>query len=78
MALASYRRPLYKSGNTRFSSFLTTVLTLLVVTVGLGNVCRFPYMMGTCGGNAFLLRPVTSMCLVGVPVLMCKLALAMA
>tara|TARA_R110001599_G_scaffold353861_1_gene600691 strand:+ start:25498 stop:26820 length:1323 start_codon:yes stop_codon:yes gene_type:complete len=64
--------------NTRFSSFLTTVLTLLGVAVGLGNVWRFPYMMGTYGGSAFLLLFVAFMCLVGIPALMCELALARA
>jgi NSS family neurotransmitter:Na+ symporter len=61
-----------------FSSFLTTVLTLLGVAVGLGNVWRFPYMMGTYGGSAFLLLFVLLMCIVGIPALMCELALARA
>lgn len=38
-----------------FSSRLTTVLTMIGVAVGLGNVWRFPYMMGANGGSAFLL-----------------------
>ena len=38
-----------------FSSRLTTVLTMTGVAVGLGNVWRFPYMMGRYGGSAFLL-----------------------
>lgn len=38
-----------------FSSRLTTVLTMIGVAVGLGNVWRFPYMMGQYGGSAFLL-----------------------
>ncbi|MCB1675496.1 MAG: hypothetical protein KDI01_04360, partial [Halioglobus sp.] len=62
----------------RFSSFLTTVLTLLGVAVGLGNVWRFPYMMGTYGGSAFLLLFVVLMCVVAIPALMCELALARA
>ena len=61
-----------------FSSFLTTVLTLLGVAVGLGNVWRFPYMMGTYGGSAFLLLFVVLMCVVAIPALMCELALARA
>lgn len=64
--------------NPTFSSFLTTVLTLLGVAVGLGNVWRFPYMMGTYGGSAFLLLFVAMMCLVAIPALMCELALARA
>jgi NSS family neurotransmitter:Na+ symporter len=66
------------TGNTTFSSFLTTVLTLLGVAVGLGNVWRFPYMMGSYGGSAFLLLFVLLMCIIGIPALMCELALARA
>jgi len=65
-------------GNATFSSFMTTVLTLLGVAVGLGNVWRFPYMMGSYGGSAFLLLFVLLMVIVGVPALMCELALARA
>ncbi|MFT6956986.1 MAG: NSS family neurotransmitter:Na+ symporter [Halieaceae bacterium] len=71
--------PMQSSAQTpTFSSFLTTVLTLLGVAVGLGNVWRFPYMMGIYGGSAFLLLFVVLMCLVGIPALMCELALARA
>ena len=38
----------------RFSSRLTTVLTMAGIAIGLGNVWRFPYMMGQHGGSAFL------------------------
>jgi len=67
-----------EADNPTFSSFLTTVLTLLGVAVGLGNVWRFPYMMGSYGGSAFLLLFVLFMCLIAVPALMCELALARA
>ncbi len=39
----------------QFSSSLTTILTMIGVSVGLGNVWRFPYMMGLYGGSAFLI-----------------------
>ena len=42
------------AGN-QYSSRMGAVLTMIGVAVGLGNVWRFPYMMGTYGGSAFLL-----------------------
>ena len=36
-----------------YSSRLAAILTLIGVAVGLGNVWRFPYMMGKYGGSAF-------------------------
>jgi len=38
-----------------FSSRFSTILTMVGVAVGLGNVWRFPYMMGQYGGSAFLI-----------------------
>ena len=42
------------SDRQTFSSRLTAILTMIGVAVGLGNVWRFPYMMGEYGGSAFL------------------------
>ena len=39
----------------KFSSKYTSILTFIGVAVGLGNVWRFPYMMGEYGGSAFLI-----------------------
>lgn len=38
-----------------FSSRAATVFTMIGVAIGLGNVWRFPYMMGRYGGSAFLI-----------------------
>ena len=37
-----------------YSGRVATILTMIGVAVGLGNVWRFPYMMGQYGGSAFL------------------------
>ncbi len=53
----------------RFSSRFTTVLTMAGFAIGLGNVWRFPYMLGQNGGGAFLLVYLLFMVLLAVPAL---------
>lgn len=59
----------------RFSSYLATVLTMAGLAVGLGNVWRFPYMMGQHGGSAFLLVYLLFIILLAVPALSAEWAL---
>jgi NSS family neurotransmitter:Na+ symporter len=60
---------------TQYTSGLTTVLTMLGVAVGLGNVWRFPYMMGSYGGSAFLVIYLLLTLLFAFPALMAEMAL---
>jgi len=55
-----------------YSSRLSLVLTMLGVAVGLGNVWRFPYMVGRFGGAAFVLVYVLAAVLLGIPALMAE------
>jgi len=48
---------------------------MIGVAVGLGNVWRFPYMVGKFGGAAFVLFYVLVAVLIGVPALMAEYAL---
>ncbi|MDX1410009.1 MAG: sodium-dependent transporter, partial [Saprospiraceae bacterium] len=59
----------------RYRSRLTTVLTLIGVAVGLGNVWRFPYMMGSYGGSAFLLIYLIFTLCFAIPALIAELSL---
>ena len=43
------------TSGVRYSSKFSAALTMIGVAVGLGNVWRFPYMMGSYGGSAFLI-----------------------
>lgn len=61
-----------------FSSRLATIMTMAGVAIGLGNVWRFPYMMGRYGGSAFLLVYVLCNVLFAVPALTAEWALGRA
>lgn len=60
---------------TQYTSSLTTLLTLVGVAVGLGNVWRFPYMMGSYGGSAFLAVYLLFTLLFALPALMVEMTL---
>ena len=61
-----------------FSSQVATILTLIGVAVGLGNVWRFPYMMGKYGGSAFLIIYLLFTLLFAMPALMAEIGLGRA
>ena len=51
------------------------MMTIVGVALGLGNVWRFPYMVGKFGGAAFVLFYVLVSVVIGVPALMAEFAL---
>lgn len=51
------------------------VLTMIGVAVGLGNVWRFPYMMGEYGGSAFLIVYLFFTLAMAIPAMMAEWAL---
>src|SRR5690242_19599845 len=67
-------RPAATSRET-FASRLGGLLTIVGVSVGLGHVWRFPYMVGKFGGAAFVLFYVLVSVVIGVPALMAEFAL---
>lgn len=58
-----------------FASRVGTILTMIGVAVGLGNVWRFPYLVGRYGGAAFVLFYVLVAVMVGVPGLLAEWSL---
>ncbi len=58
-----------------FASRLGTLMTIVGVALGLGNVWRFPYMVGKFGGAAFVMFYVLVSIVIGVPALMAEFAL---
>ncbi|MCH8250488.1 MAG: sodium-dependent transporter [Proteobacteria bacterium] len=55
------------SARELFSSRIATTLTMIGVAVGLGNVWRFPYMMGQYGGSAFLVVYIVFVLIFAIP-----------
>ena len=60
----------------RFSSFLTSLMATAGLAIGIGNVWRFPYMMGSYGGSAFLVLFIACVVFLSLPALMAEWALA--
>ena len=58
-----------------FASRFGSLMTIVGVALGLGNVWRFPYMVGKFGGAAFVLFYVLISIVIGVPALMAEFAL---
>ena len=58
-----------------FTSRLAAVVTMIGVATGLGNIWRFPYMVGKFGGAAFVLIYTLIVVAIGVPALMAEWAL---
>ena len=55
-----------------FATRFGLVATMVGVAVGLGNVWRFPYMVGQFGGAPFVAFYVLAVVLIGVPALMAE------
>ncbi len=60
----------------RFSSFFSSLMVTAGLAIGIGNVWRFPYMMGSYGGSAFLVVFILFIVLLTLPALMSEWALA--
>ena len=58
-----------------FGSRFGSLITIIGVAIGLGNVWRFPYMVGKFGGSAFVLFYILISVVIGVPALMAEFAL---
>ena len=58
-----------------FTTRFATLITMIGAALGLGNVWRFPYMVGRFGGAAFVLVYCAIVVAIGVPALMAEWAL---
>src|SRR4029078_5914724 len=66
------------SARETFASRFGTLMTIIGVAIGLGNVWRFPYMVGKFGGAAFVPFYILVWVVSCVPALMAEFALGRA
>lgn len=59
----------------QWSSHWVFILAVTGSAVGLGNIWRFPYMVGESGGGAFVLLYVICVLLMGIPIMMAEILL---
>lgn len=64
-----------KTPRETFASRFGLLMTMIGVAVGLGNVWRFPYMVGEFGGAPFVAFYVLMVGVVGIPALMAEWSL---
>ncbi|MBW1646339.1 MAG: sodium-dependent transporter [Deltaproteobacteria bacterium] len=58
-----------------WSSNLGFILAAAGSAVGLGNIWKFPYITGQNGGGAFVLVYLACIAVIGLPVMLCELAM---
>lgn len=63
------------SGTTRWSSKRAFVFATAAAAIGLGNVWRFPYLVGENGGGAFVLTYLLCVLILALPLLVVEMVL---
>lgn len=62
----------------RFGSRLGFILVSAGCAIGIGSVWKFPYLCGQFGGASFMLIFLFFLLILGIPVLVCELAMGRA
>ncbi|WP_114965773.1 sodium-dependent transporter [Alkalilacustris brevis] len=65
---------LTREARAQWSSEPAFVFSMAAAAVGLGNLWRFPYMVGENGGGAFILAYLLALVIVAMPVMMLEVA----
>ncbi len=60
------------SSREQFSSSFGLIATAIGSAVGLGNIWRFPYIVGQYGGGAFLVVYLAMVAVIGVPIMVAE------
>lgn len=69
--MASKRKSIHGQWSSRFAFILAATGS----AVGLGNIWRFPYMLGDSGGSAFVLLYIICTLAMGIPIMMAEILL---
>ena len=67
-----------ESQHGMWSSRIMFILAAAGSAVGLGNIWRFPYIVGENGGGVFVLTYITCIFLIGVPIMVAEITLGRA
>lgn len=62
----------YKKSHAQWGSRLGFILAAVGSAVGLGNIWKFPYMIGQSGGSAFVFTYLVCIALIGFPILVAE------
>lgn len=63
---------MHSSQRENFGSSFTFIMAMAGSAIGLGNIWRFPYMVGEYGGAAFIIAYVLCSVLIAVPCFICE------
>jgi NSS family neurotransmitter:Na+ symporter len=63
------------TNNERWSGRLAFILASIGAAVGLGNIWKFPYTLGSSGGSAFVLVYVIAILLVATPIMLAEMVI---
>jgi neurotransmitter:Na+ symporter, NSS family len=61
--------------NIRWNSPLSFIFTASAAAIGLGNIWRFPYMVGQHGGGSFVILYIACVIILGLPLLLAEIVL---
>lgn len=64
-----------KQAREHWSGSLGFILAAAGSAIGLGNLWRFPYLLGQNGGGAFLLVYILAVMIIGFPIIVCEITL---
>jgi NSS family neurotransmitter:Na+ symporter len=67
--------PVNSTNNERWSGRLAFILASIGAAVGLGNIWKFPYTLGSSGGSAFVLVYVIAILLVATPIMLAEMVI---